>query len=254
LYGSFVWVCRPLLEQPFFAGSGPGRYNKVLVCIDLLEDLHTISKTKLDAISSEDGQALSAKIKGVEMKEVLAHFHKARKATGEEFKEHMRNTTSAFALKRNLTPGRLNTFRSQIQLKIVLQKCIFQKIGLLTFLACNRLDCTFVFLSDADKAAKANLGESSNHKYRLRLTLLSVFLSGVTVDPKYRVRYMRYTIKVNMAMQNYGLAAQNIKLLLKYAKSNTDKLKKELALCEDQSFANGCATDDSVQSPGSHGR
>jgi hypothetical protein len=45
---------------------------------------------------------------------------------------------------------------------------------------------------------------------------------------RYRVRYIRYTIKVNMAMGNYGLAAAYIGLLLKYAHSNTEKLRKEL--------------------------
>lgn len=35
---------------------------------------------------------------------------------------------------------------------------------------------------------------------RMRMTLLSLFLSGVAVEAKCRVRYMRYTIKVNMAM------------------------------------------------------
>jgi hypothetical protein len=55
------------------------------------------------------------------------------------------------------------------------------------------------------------------------------------------MRYIRYTIKVNMAMENYGLAAEYVKLLLKYAKSNTDKLKRELNECVENNNSNACA-------------
>jgi hypothetical protein len=87
-------------------------------------------------------------------------------------------------------------------------------------------------------------------RHRLRLTLLSLFLSGVSCEPKYRVRYIRYTIKVNMALGNYGLAASYLRLLLKYAKSNTDKLRQELAQCESHNNENCCEPEEMVP-PGS---
>jgi hypothetical protein len=46
------------------------------------------------------------------------------------------------------------------------------------------------------------------------------------------VRYIRYAIKVNMGMENYGVAATFLELLIKYAKSNRAMLEQELQICE----------------------
>merc|ERR1740117_1455962 len=61
---------------------------------------------------------------------------------------------------------------------------------------------------------------------------------------------MRYTIKVNMAMGNFGLAAEYIQLLLKYAKSNTDKLRSELATCEAEGKSNSVEVNNRIVKPG----
>eukprot|EP01048_Picozoa_sp_COSAG05_P014113 COSAG05_NODE_1569_length_4530_cov_2.165877_3_plen_196_part_00 len=134
----------------------------------------------------------------------------------------------------------LAVFRTDIQQMLLLHKCVNQKVAVDTFLACNRLDRDFVQLAQPSN-------KKVDERYKFRLTLLSIFLAGIPCEPKYRVRYIRYTIKVNMALENYGVAASYIKLLLKYAKSNTSKLEKELEQCQEHNDQNYCAPDCMIQ-------
>lgn len=49
---------------------------------------------------------------------------------------------------------------------------------------------------------------------------------------------------------NFGLAAEYIQLLLKYAKSNTDKLRSELATCEAEGKSNSVEVNNRIVKPG----
>ena len=91
------------------------------------------------------------------MTEAHAAFEKARAAAeADDRKEAKRQKAvamAAFALKRRPTKALVLGFQSVVQQKLLLHRCVLQKIGVLAFLACNRLDRTFVFLSQPDKAA-----------------------------------------------------------------------------------------------------
>ena len=91
----------------------------------------------------------------------------------------------------------LAAFQADIQQMLLLHKSVHQKVAVSTFLACNRLDREFIQLAQQPSKMKVD------KRYKFRLTLLSIFLCGIPCEPKYRVRYTRYTIKVNMALGNY---------------------------------------------------
>jgi hypothetical protein len=206
--------------------------------------IHTDIERAISAKSSRaaDHDELWASLKATGL---CDYTEQAREAQDQEAVARLLQEARQLFLIRGMpNPSELARLQADVSLKLLLHRCVAQKIGVATFLACNRLDRKFVRL------AQQPLVKTIDIRHRLRLTLLSLFLSGVSCEPKYRVRYIRYTIKVNMALGNYGLAASYLRLLLKYAKSNTDKLRQELAQCESHNNENCCEPEEMVP-PGS---
>lgn len=182
-----------------------------------------------------DNEALWRSIKATGLPAASGYAEQAlAMQNGADLTRVLQEAQQFFCFRNMPDPSKLAKLKSDVSLKLLLHKCVIHKIGVVTFLACNRLDRDFVHL------AQQPLVQAVDIRHRLRLTLLSLFLSGVSCEPKYRVRYIRYTIKCNMALGNYGLAASYIRLLLKYARSNTDKLRNELARCESHDNDNAC--------------
>jgi hypothetical protein len=150
--------------------------------------------------------------------------------------------------------AQLQQFTTQIEAKCLLHDLVAHKIGNLAYESCKRLDRTVV-KTTADVKLRVRLetdnahGRSELQMYAQRLTLLSIFVTGIPCDPKHRVRYIRYAIKLNMGMENYGIAATFLKLLTKFAKSNLEKLEQELQICEQHGLVDMLPLDEVSDTP-----
>jgi hypothetical protein len=119
-------------QQSFEAAK---KFNKVLASLEVHESLQELT---IADINGAIGDAVAAKIRVADIKEATAHFDKARRATTDnEKQEHVRDAVAIVACTNCPSRVRLTDFRLKIEQKILLHKCVMQKIGLLTFLVRN---------------------------------------------------------------------------------------------------------------------
>ena len=109
----------------------------------------------------------------------------------------------------------------------LLRDAVNYKLAVQVYHECKRLD------SDPEIRISAGGYDVDSNLVKLkRLAKLTIFLSTIFVKPKHRVRFIRYSIKLNMRLQNYGLASLYLEMLLRYAKSNRRRLEDEQHECE----------------------
>lgn len=240
-----VGANKTLGQQLSLAGSGQldshsaaKSYRKVLSSISIESDLQAFDGGE---ISADESLAMWKKLKDAGVaKSVQASWQAAVSAAGSNPRSSRAHAAKLVSkLQVSAVAGQhreeMEQFGRQIDAKCLLHEMVAHKVGNLAYESCKRLDKEVVRTNSsdrlADRLAEAGGSGSALMLSAQRLALLSVFVTGITCAPKHRVRYIRYAIKVQIGMANYRTAATFLQLLIRYAKSNRDKLEAELAIC-----------------------